>query len=98
MAAKSASDDGPQLIDRGRWEGEVVGSTSYTFEWGTYAFDARIRAFADGEGYVEVVAPGEPPLCAREIVTDALDGGPADAAIGALLAREWGIDIEEVPA
>ena len=98
MAAKSASGDAPELIDRGRGDGEVVGSTSYTFEWGTHVFDARIRAFDDGEGYVEVEAPSEPPLCAREIVTDALDGGPADAAIGALLAREWGIDIEEVPA
>ena len=56
MAAKSASGDAPELIDRGRWDGEVVGSTSYTFEWGTHAFDARIRAFDDGEGYVEVEA------------------------------------------
>ena len=97
MTAKSASGDAPELIDRGRWDGDVVGSTSYTFEWGTHAFDARIRAFDDGEGYVEVVAPGEPPLCAREIVTDALDGGAADAAIGALLAREWGIETEVPP-
>ena len=96
MTAKSASGDAPELIDRGRWDGEVVGSTSYTFEWGTYSFDARIRCFADGAGHVEVDAPGEPPLCAREIVTDALNGAPADAAIGALLAREWGIDVDGV--
>ena len=85
-----------RFTDGGRWEGEVIGEGTRTFEWGTHEFEVNMQLFADGEGHMRVMAPGTPPLCASEIVADWLEAGPAYRQAAGLLAEGWGIDIEEV--
>jgi len=102
MATESASvsaDDLPQLLDDGdRWSEPVVGTGVHIYRWGTHEFRARIQAFESGRGNVQVAAPRSPPPSAVEIVVDGLSGSAADAAVAAVLADEWGIDIQEVAA
>ena len=87
--------DPPQLIEGGRWSGEVVETGTVVYEWGTYRFPARVQKFADGSGNVQVAAPDDPPLSAVEIVADGLASDTkADRAVAAVLADNWEIDNE----
>ena len=87
-----------RTIDRGRWDGEVVGSTTYTYTWGTHTFEAEILLFDDGEGHVRVAAPSDPPPAAEEIVRDGIAAGAADGAVAAALADGWGLDVAQLGA
>ena len=87
--------DPPQLIEGGRWSGEVVETGTVVYEWGTYRFHARVQKFADGSGNVQVAAPSSPPPAAREIVADGLASDTqTDRAVAAVLADNWEIDNE----
>jgi len=92
MTATNTKDGFDQLTARGKWDGDVVGANSTEWCWGTHTFDVHLTLFADDEGHIEVQAPREPPLCAREIVADALDGDTLDVAVGEVLAEAWGLD------
>lgn len=90
--------DLPQLTDQERWGGEVVGASSTTIAWGTHEFEVDFQQFASGEGHMQVRAPSSAPPAAREIVGDLLAGNKGEAAVGAILADGWGIDVEELEA
>ena len=85
-----------RIVDRDRWDGVVIAESTETVSWGTYEFIFRLQEFEDGGGHLTVEAPGNPPPCAREIISDWLNAG-GFYEIGAVsLAEGWDVDIEEV--
>jgi len=86
-----------ELRDRGRWDGEVVGSYRTTFEWGTHEFGARLQQFADGNGHIQLAPmPDEPPPAADLMIADALADGWAPPQVGLALARAWTLNPQEI--
>lgn len=96
MATDTASGDTPTLTARERWDGDVVAQTQFVYRWGTHAFAGEIQAFADGEGYVNLTAPSDPPPSARQIVAAGLAGEELAANVAAVLADAWGIDTDDL--
>ena len=88
----------PELVDRDRWSGEVVASTTRTVTWGTHEWTVRLQTFEDGQGNITARGPSERPPCARAIVSDLLDGGGLEPWFAAVLADEWDIDSGELEA
>lgn len=96
MATDTATDDTPVLIDRERWDGDVVGQTRFVYRWGAHAYPCEMQLFADGDGYITINAPRTPPPSAENIVRGGLEADPPLPSTAAILAKEWGIDVEEV--
>ena len=79
-----------KLVERERWDGEVVATDTGTVTWGTHTFAWRFQAFADGEGHVQVIAPSDPPPAAAKIVADLrASDDRTEQTIGAVLADRW---------
>jgi hypothetical protein len=96
MATDTASDDTPVLTDRERWDGEVIAQTRFRYRWGTHEYPAELQVFDDDEGHLTVLAPSDPPPDAEAIVAGGLAAGAAAESVAAILAEEWGIDVEAV--
>lgn len=85
-----------RIVDRDRWEGVVIGEKTETVSWGTHEFTLVLQEFDDGGGHLTVEGPGNPPPCAREIISDWLNAGDWFEIGAVSLADQWDIDIEEV--
>lgn len=93
---EAIGDDLPELGERGRWSGSVVGTEHGTIHWGTHAFYVELQHFDDGVSNVQVWGPDEPPACARDIVRDLLAGSKLGRALGTKFAAEWGVAVDEL--
>ena len=89
-------DDIPELNGRGRWDGTVVDEHVGLLRWGTHRVWTRSQEFEDGGGNVQIAAPEEPPCYADLWVGDWLAGSEIEQIAAQILAKEWGLDIEEV--
>jgi hypothetical protein len=96
MATHTAIGPTPELTDRERWDGEVVAQKRFVYRYGTHEYLAELQVFDDGEGHLTVSAPSDPPPAAEAIVAGGLGGGAAAADVGAILAEEWALDIDEL--
>jgi len=93
---EAIGDDLPELGERGRWSGSVIGTERGTFTWGTHEFYVELQHFDDGVSNIQLWGPTESPACARDIVADLLAGTKLGRAIGAKLAAEWGVAVDEL--
>lgn len=96
MATDTASGTAPALTDRGRWDGDVTAQVQFVYRWGTYAFRGELQAFADGEGYVRLRGPIDPPRLVEEIVAGGLAGSALARNVAAVLADRWAVAVDEL--
>lgn len=84
----------PDLDDGGRWDGEIVAAGTYRTDWRGVPIEAHVRQFDDGAQHITVAAPDSPPPYAPELLAELLHGDEWDPWIAAVLADEWGLDLE----
>jgi len=84
--------------DRGRWDGEVIGADTHTFEYRDREFTIRLQQFREGGTHMELLADAERPEWWRELLEFIREGeeSTTQRCLLRMLADLWDLPEREV--